>query len=65
VTDVFDDTEENGELLFREDRRLYHLQIESKRHFGYTIRKNPSFTTIDPSKGRKFFLEPSSTTVTS
>src|SRR5277367_3934507 len=57
-------TKENGEWLCSEDRRLYHLQIESKGQVGYTTRKPASSKTIHLSKRRKMARELTSITVT-
>ena len=64
LNEVFDITKENGEWLCSEDRRLYHLQIESKGQVGYTTGKVASSKSIHPSKRRKMSLEPASTTAT-
>lgn len=62
LNEVFDITKENGEWLCSEDRRLYHLQIESKGQVGYTTGKAASSKTIHPSKKRKMAMEPTSIT---
>lgn len=49
----FDITEESSKCLSSEDRRLYHLQIETKVWIGYAKRIPGSSKTIHPFKRRK------------
>ena len=58
MNEVFVITKENGEWLCSEDRRLYHLQIQSKGSVGYTTGKAASCKTIHPSKRKKVTVKP-------
>ena len=50
---LFDITKVNGQWLSSEDKRLYHLQKESKGQVGYSTGQVASKETIHPSKRRK------------
>lgn len=60
----FDIRKDTVECLYSEDRLLYHLQMESKGHVGYTTGQTTNAKTIDPSKRREVTLKRISTTVT-
>ena len=60
---LFDITKVKGEWLSTEDKRLYHLQVESRGEVGYATSKTAGKETIHPSKRRK--LSAKSSTVKS
>ena len=64
LDEVFDVTKESGEWLCSEDKRLYHLQVESRGQVGYTTGKRASSKTIHPSKRRKLTIKPALKTAT-
>ena len=52
LAELFDITKVNGEWLNADDKKLYHIQIQSKGKVGYSTGKAASKYTIHPSKRR-------------
>ena len=59
LDEIFDITKVDGTWLSSEDKRLYHLQVESKGTVGYSTGQAASKETIHPSKRQKLSNESS------